>query len=346
VRVPDEAGLGKAKVTFSLKGWIREVASCTVEIPVVEAKKDDKEDKQKTSSPRVQNENGNEDKLREECLSAKTSKEAGAAYAALFKNSTKERLRKLKDDPDIGIALQAAWGMAKASDSSLTSLHRFLGFLEGRIGSTVPISWEADFICSALWRAKKPELVQKVLAAYAPIDKSLWKDQNGDWSRVRREYRYTDHRFWIPKGTKIDKQGNRFTMTSAEGSIGISTDLVREISEKYSVRNVLPVPGPENSFVAFFDQFGSLNPLICFDSRTGKLLWQAEVWALGGNNLTGPLSGAWIHDVTIELGGDKVFVFGRGNGRVYVEAFDRRTGRNHLRVTTHKWYFQGTPAHE
>jgi hypothetical protein len=42
VRVPDEAGLGKAKVTFSLKGWQRLVASCTVEIPVVEAKDEKK----------------------------------------------------------------------------------------------------------------------------------------------------------------------------------------------------------------------------------------------------------------------------------------------------------------
>jgi hypothetical protein len=45
VRVPDEAGLGKAKVTFSLKGWKRAVASCTVEIPVVAADKDEKRSK-------------------------------------------------------------------------------------------------------------------------------------------------------------------------------------------------------------------------------------------------------------------------------------------------------------
>jgi hypothetical protein len=51
VRVPDEAGLGKAKVTFSLKGWRREVASCTVELPVVEPAKEEKAGKQQTSQP-------------------------------------------------------------------------------------------------------------------------------------------------------------------------------------------------------------------------------------------------------------------------------------------------------
>jgi hypothetical protein len=36
VRVPDEAGLGKAKVTFSFAAWKEgKVASTTVEIPVV-----------------------------------------------------------------------------------------------------------------------------------------------------------------------------------------------------------------------------------------------------------------------------------------------------------------------
>jgi hypothetical protein len=36
VRVPDEAGLGKAKVTFSFDGWKKgKVARSTIEIPVV-----------------------------------------------------------------------------------------------------------------------------------------------------------------------------------------------------------------------------------------------------------------------------------------------------------------------
>jgi hypothetical protein len=38
VRVPDEAGLGKAKVTFSFDGWKDgKVAPSTIELPVVAA---------------------------------------------------------------------------------------------------------------------------------------------------------------------------------------------------------------------------------------------------------------------------------------------------------------------
>jgi hypothetical protein len=38
VRVPDEAGLGKAKVTFSFDGWKDgRVAPSTIELPVVAA---------------------------------------------------------------------------------------------------------------------------------------------------------------------------------------------------------------------------------------------------------------------------------------------------------------------
>jgi hypothetical protein len=39
VRVPDEAGLGKAKVTFSFDAWKEgKVARSTIELPVVEPK--------------------------------------------------------------------------------------------------------------------------------------------------------------------------------------------------------------------------------------------------------------------------------------------------------------------
>jgi hypothetical protein len=46
VRVPDEAGLGKAKVTFSFNAWKEgKVAASTVELPVVEPKADKKDGK-------------------------------------------------------------------------------------------------------------------------------------------------------------------------------------------------------------------------------------------------------------------------------------------------------------
>ena len=45
MRVPDEAGLGKAKVTFSFDGWKGgRVAPSTIELPVVAAKPEAKAD--------------------------------------------------------------------------------------------------------------------------------------------------------------------------------------------------------------------------------------------------------------------------------------------------------------
>jgi hypothetical protein len=47
VRVPGEAGLGKAKVTFSFAGWKDgKVAPTTVEIPVKEPESEKTEEKQ------------------------------------------------------------------------------------------------------------------------------------------------------------------------------------------------------------------------------------------------------------------------------------------------------------
>jgi hypothetical protein len=45
VRVPEEAGFGKAKVTFSFAAWeSATVASSTIEIPIVEPEEMEKED--------------------------------------------------------------------------------------------------------------------------------------------------------------------------------------------------------------------------------------------------------------------------------------------------------------
>jgi hypothetical protein len=44
VWVPEEAGLGKAKVTFSFSAWkLGKVASSTIEIPIIEPKEEEKE---------------------------------------------------------------------------------------------------------------------------------------------------------------------------------------------------------------------------------------------------------------------------------------------------------------
>jgi hypothetical protein len=46
VRVPEEAGLGKAKVTYSFDAWTEgRIAPMTIEIPVLEARVEDAERK-------------------------------------------------------------------------------------------------------------------------------------------------------------------------------------------------------------------------------------------------------------------------------------------------------------
>jgi hypothetical protein len=46
VRVPDEAGDGKAKVTFSFAAWqAGKVAPSTVELPIAEPKNEEKDQK-------------------------------------------------------------------------------------------------------------------------------------------------------------------------------------------------------------------------------------------------------------------------------------------------------------
>src|ERR1035437_5391888 len=59
-----------------------------------------------TAAPTIQS-------LRNAVLAAKDGQEAGEAYHRLFTHVTKAQLQRLKNDAEIGIALQAAWELAK-----------------------------------------------------------------------------------------------------------------------------------------------------------------------------------------------------------------------------------------
>jgi hypothetical protein len=95
----------------------------------------------------------------------------------------------------------------------------------------------------------------------------------------------------------------------------------------------------DRSFIAVCRPEGGRFSLLCLDSRTGKLLWEGEVWAFGTENLV-VTTGWWSHDALLVPAEDTMIVFGWGGTGCYVEAFAARTGKAVFRFATNLWFQQ------
>jgi hypothetical protein len=75
--------------------------------------------------------------------------------------------------------------------------------------------------------------------------------------------------------------------------------------------------------------------IIGVDSKTGKKLWTATVWA----SRRGPSSGpAGVNPVEIRRQGDTVIVYGCESHGMYAEGFDAKTGKCRFRFCTCYWF--------
>jgi hypothetical protein len=92
-------------------------------------------------------------KLVEQIATASDAEKAAVGYIALFKNPDRKLLAQLKQVRQTGVALRAAWeevllaGLipGKQPDSKIVqpeAAERFLGFVEGRLGISLPAWWE------------------------------------------------------------------------------------------------------------------------------------------------------------------------------------------------------------
>lgn len=104
---------------------------------------------------------------RQAILQAKDSRTAGKLYKRWFSQMTERDFERLRGNPSIGIALQAAWETFGKPSSRVTTPNpkRFLGFLEGRTGVQIPIHWESGLVYKSL--KKHPKLLEAAEEDYS-----------------------------------------------------------------------------------------------------------------------------------------------------------------------------------
>jgi hypothetical protein len=266
------------------------------------------------------------------------------ARAVVFAKASEDRLKELKSNRADSIALYAAWEELardfrryKTSDTKLKpGKERFLGFLEGRLGVSLPRWWEETIDkSSATFQDGRPSFhvpgcnAPPWESAYRPTGIGVRKwglkvtksaDGLGGTARGKPELIESELR-----------AAREATFTLEEGGVRVrvgheSAILPAKVLEesRMDLADVLLEKGV--CFLALHTDYPLGFTLICCQAGRG-VLWESDGWGPA----CGPIYGVIYNRLGVVAKEDRVVVFGAEPLAVYIEAFDRKTGKNLFR---------------
>ncbi len=269
------------------------------------------------------------EKHRKAIVDARSFEDVKPAYKALFKDS--QLLNDLKCDLNASIALQAAWEACRRTDGSRDAIHRFLGFVEGKTSLTVPLRWEVSLLRNAL--RNEPEILDDVLRRRLQSCAFLRMDNmTGKVAYEGARYRESVLGLWVPEDTRATQTEGSLEFATPAGRVRFLDKLLTDLKRgRYGrLENCVVSIGDRHTYVALFSAMPGQYPVICIDSRNGRLVWQSDVWVPRSEFLTGP----GLHDVSIVVRNNVVACFGQGVD-CYLEAFEIETGKSVFRFSTY-----------
>jgi hypothetical protein len=252
-----------------------------------------------------------------QCARAKSSKDSAILRAKLFEYASD--LPAIAYGDDVALAVDAYWrlyrepcvrSIARGWLSGIPghterSADRLAGYLEGKFGVVVPDWW-----------------VQVLISG-----RNL--PENSDWQKI------------AALGIRAKQD-----VVEAAGEAGAKIHINDEtviLPDAVVTRIIGERPGnwevygdERHVFIAAYQRVPKKYRLYSFDRAANDILWDADVWSLGVENLGG-ISGSWWQSVEIQIRGNQVYVFGSGPGGVYLEAFRIDDGTAVLRFATNNW---------
>jgi hypothetical protein len=144
----------------------------------------------------------------------------------------------------------------------------------------------------------------------------------------------------VPVGTSLARSNGHVIITVKNASLTIEERRLDDLRK--SARHLdlcIAHIDLNHAFIALYNEYASHFPILCLDSRSGKVLWRTQARALGAENLgfrTGP---PWLHEPIIVPIKTTVAVFGTGAGGAYLDAFDRESGKPLYHFATNYWYY-------
>ncbi len=244
------------------------------------------------------------------------SKAAAQAYKKLFMNVGPTGLQKLAEDEDSSIALQASWELYRKSvKRNPPILHRsdwvfdeklvgeFLKVVANRLHSDPPAWWAATLL--------KGEIFPGQHHAFIDIGQPL------------------------PLIATVSTDEKDVVLTTGKLSLRMDkTDFSNGNDPRFGTGPVV-FYGTEMSFVAKPVFRAYPFDLIGVDTKTGRKVWTATVWAARRGMSTGSDG---LNPVEICRRGDTIFVYGCESHGLYVEGFDAKTGKCRFRFCTCYWF--------
>ena len=249
-------------------------------------------------------------RLVREIAAAATPKEASGLYTKLLKSTDQGGLRKLKDVPETGVALRAAWEEAVATRDgeqiNPQALAKFLGFVEGRLAIDLPDWFEQLIMNARYW----PEHGKAVLGM-----PDAWIMEGPD----------------LPDLVKIERSGESTSVQFEKQSLNAAAEIL-ELRRQTS-GNTAGLLEEKDCFLALHSRNADRYPLVCLNRKTGAIRWKSTVWAADND---------WIHlgkpyeIVMLHTKDKQLLVIGAGAQHFYIESFDRQTGKSLFRFVN--WF--------
>lgn len=238
--------------------------------------------------------------------------------AELFSTPNAELLGQLKSHANDGIALAAAWEEAKIGSKSrrrnAQAIARFIGFAEGRLKTRVPDWWE-----------------ETITRRHLVDDHQYWPlDDPGQFKWPYQQLKLGDRPVWVPNAVSLSDEEGRVVIRQGGARFSLPQAMWNEQIREASVGARVT---PTHCWLAPFADRGAAHPLLCFETSSGKLLWQSDVWALSNQgHKTSSQTFQWLEIIPQA---ERVLVIGSGLAGVYIEGFDRQSGRNLFRFASH-----------
>jgi hypothetical protein len=236
------------------------------------------------------------------------------AYRKLFTHVGHDGIKKLMEDEDPSIALQAAWELhrkAMKRDPPILirtdwvfdrkEIEEFLNSFSKRLKTEPPVWWKSTLLKGDVF----------------PGQHHAFIDQEGP----------------LPEKPKVMVDKNNVIFTSGEHTFK-APKAEFEKAGGISARPVI-LCGEDLSYVAQPSFRGYPFSVMCVDSKTGKKQWEVNVWAARRGPSTGPPGG---DSVEVCRHGDRVIVYGCESHGMYAEGFDAKSGKCQFRFCTCYWF--------
>lgn len=262
-------------------------------------------------------------------------------YDSLFKSLDTEAIRQLKFHQHKGISLRAAWiefvsAATEPKDGERRKTvepfraHRFLGFVEGRLGVSVPRFWETTLLSA------RPDVY---------LDGN--RPDNGSVTFPRQDhlfYQKTESGLSAPPGVSLKEGPEDWLLTVGNKSIRLPVSLLKELTDGHlpdgyrECIGVTALLSADDCYLVLHSVACEPYKLVHLDPRTRKVRWKVDVEAHVRGFVTGGTTydfTDWrFHWVTLVEKNGVLFVFGVSMECVYIEAFRTKDGTNLFRFST------------